>query len=260
MDSENETFADPALVHEINFVGEHYRSRGPLNVNRPPQGHPLIVQAGSSTRGIRFAAKHAEMVFTIQPFREGMKQYYDELKSVMHKEFGRDPASCKVYFSVQPVVGETEEIARQKAELHNSLVPVQAGMTIFSGHTTYDWSVHDLDLPLTELNTVVPGIQGLVDMYTRVSEGREVRLADVAIRHGIAVGSPQVVGTPTQVADWMEETMDFVGGDGFMFTPTHAPGAIEDFIDMVVPILRQRGLIRSDYVEGGTLRDNVLAF
>lgn len=259
-DKEGGTFAEPKRVQEINFNGEHYRTRGPLNVHRSPQNGPLIVQAGSSVRGISFAAKHAELVFTIQPFRDGMKQYHDELKTAMHKDYGRDPDTCKVMFSFQPVVGETEEIARAKADLHNAMVPLEGGMTIFSGHTTYDWSVHDRDKPLKDLNTKVPGIQGLVDMYTRVADGRNVTLADVARAHGRGVGSPQVVGTPEQIADWMQETMEYVGGDGFMLTPLYLPGSLEDFADLVVPELRRRGLVREDYLAGGTLRDNLLAF
>jgi FMN-dependent oxidoreductase (nitrilotriacetate monooxygenase family) len=258
-DKEKGEFANPAKVSEIHFEGDHYKCRGPLNVHRSPQGVPVIAQAGSSVRGIAFAAKHAELVFTVQPFREGMKLYHDELKSTMER-FGRDPDSCKVMFSFQPVVGETEEIARAKAELHNSLVPLEGGMTIFSGHTSYDWSVHDPGKPLKDLRTDVPGIQGLVDMYTRVAEGRDVTLADVARAHGRGVGSPQVVGTAAQIADWMQETMEFVGGDGFMLSPLYLPGSLEEFIDHVVPELRRRGLVRQDYVPGGTLRDNLLAF
>ncbi|MQA91416.1 MAG: NtaA/DmoA family FMN-dependent monooxygenase [Gemmatimonas sp.] len=257
MDVEGQMFADPSKVHHIDHAGKYFKCRGPLNVDRCPQGRPLIVQAGQSTRGMQFAARHAELVFAIQPFREGMKKYYSKLKNLMGEEAGRDPDSCKVIFSFQPIVGETERVAQEKAEFHNAMVPVEGGMAYLSGHLGYDLSEFGSDASLEGLK--VPGIQGLIDMYLETSEGRAKTLGDVARMHATSVGSPQVVGTPEQIADWMEETMAEVGGDGFMLSPIYVPGAIEDFIDLVMPVLRDRGCVRTEY-DGETLRENLLAF
>lgn len=256
-DAEHDIFADPAKVHEINHDGKYYRCRGPLNVHRCPQGKPLIVQAGQSSRGIRFAAQHADMVFTIQPFLSGMKTYYDTLKTRMVDEFGRDASTCKIMFDFQPVVGETDRVAEEKAELHNQLHTVEAGMTILSGHLGYDLSQENPNGSVAELK--VPGIQGLIDIY-KGDDSKELTLSDIALLHARSVSGPQVVGSAKTIADWMESTMESVGGDGFMLSPIYLPGALEDFVDLVVPELQRRGLVRDAYIPGGTLRENLFAF
>lgn len=256
MDAERNMFADPDKVHPINFEGRWFKVAGPLNINRSPQGKPLIVQAGQSGRGQEFAARHAEAVFSIQWEVAGMKRYYDSLKEKMRK-YGRDPDSLKVFFGVQPIVGETEEIAQAKVALHNSMVNVEAGLTILSGHLGYDLSREDLNATVEGLT--VPGIQGLVDMYTHSSSGQLQTLGDIAKAHARGVSVPQVVGTGEQIADWMESTMDAVGGDGFLLSPVYVPGSIEEFVELVVPELQRRCAVRTEYIDG-TLRDNLLAF
>jgi FMN-dependent oxidoreductase (nitrilotriacetate monooxygenase family) len=259
-DAENDVFADPKKVHAINFEGRYYRSAGPLNVNRSPQGRPVIAQAGTSERGLDFGAKHGEVLFSLQPFPEGMKWYRDELRERAATKFGRDPDTLKVYYGFQPFVGETEEIARQKADRHNALISPEAGLAMLSGHMGYDLSQHPLDEPIERFAELeVPGSQGTIDMYTRISNDSIETLADIGRMHGRSVGAPQVVGTAEQIADWMQETMEFVGGDGFMLSPAYLPGSVEEFVDLVVPVLQDRGLVRSEYVPGG-LRDNVMAF
>lgn len=256
MDTERDMFADPTKVHPINFQGRWFSVTGPLNVNRSPQGYPLIVQAGQSERGQEFAAKHAEAVFSIQWEVGGMKRYYDSLKEKMMR-YGRNPATLKVFFGVQPIVGETEEIARAKAALHNAEVSVEAGLTILSGHLGYDLSQEDLSATVEGLT--VPGVQGLVEIYKHNASGPLKTLGDIAKAHARSVSVPQVVGTGEQIADWMEATMATVGGDGFLLSPVYVPGSTEEFVELVVPELQRRGLVREDYVDG-TLRDNVLAF
>jgi alkanesulfonate monooxygenase SsuD/methylene tetrahydromethanopterin reductase-like flavin-dependent oxidoreductase (luciferase family) len=243
-------------VHPINFAGKWFKVAGPLNINRSPQGKPLIVQAGQSGRGQEFAARHAEAVFSIQWEVAGMKRYYDSLKGKMVK-YGRNPDSLKVFFEVQPIVGETEEIAEAKAAVHNSMVNVEAGLIILSGHLGYDLSREDLNATVEGLT--VPGIQGLVDMYTHSSSGQLQTLGDIAKAHARGVGVPQIVGTAPQIADWMESAMAAVGGDGFLLSPAYVPGSIEEFVELVIPELQRRGLVRTEYLDG-TLRDNLLAF
>lgn len=256
MDVEGDMFADPAKVHAIDFEGEWYKVAGPLNVDRSPQGKPVIVQAGQSSRGQDFAARHAEAVFSIQYEVDGMKRYYDSLKGKMIK-LGRDPDSLKVFYGVQPIVGETEEIAQAKAELHNSMLNPEAGMAILSGHLGYDLSKEDINATVDGLE--VPGIQGLVDMYTQTTSGTKKTLGDIAKAHAQGVSVPQIVGTPEQIADWMQQAMDRVGGDGFLLSPVYLPGSVDEFVELVVPELQRRGLVREEYIDG-TLRDNLLAF
>jgi alkanesulfonate monooxygenase SsuD/methylene tetrahydromethanopterin reductase-like flavin-dependent oxidoreductase (luciferase family) len=137
------------------------------------------------------------------------------------------------------------------------MVNVEAGLTILSGHLGYDLSREDLNATVEGLT--VPGIQGLVDMYTRSSSGQLPTLGDIAKAHARGVSVPQIVGTAAQIADWMETTMAAVGGDGFLLSPVYVPGSIEEFVELAVPELQRRGAVRTEYLDG-TLRDNLLAF
>jgi alkanesulfonate monooxygenase SsuD/methylene tetrahydromethanopterin reductase-like flavin-dependent oxidoreductase (luciferase family) len=209
MDVAGDRFADPAKVHAIDFAGKWYKVAGPLNVNRSPQGKPLIVQAGQSARGKAFAARHAEAVFSIQHEVAGMKRYFDSLKGQL-AAFGRAPDDLKIFFGLQPIVGETEEIAAAKAALHNAMLNPEAGLTILSGHLGYDLAKVALDEPIDGLK--VPGIQGLFDMYASSTGATKLTLRDIAKAHARGVSVPQIVGTPARIADWMADTMTAVGG------------------------------------------------
>jgi long-chain alkane monooxygenase len=263
MDAARDMFADPAKVHAIDFEGRWYRCRGPLNIHRSPQVRPLIVQAGSSDRGREFAARHAEMIFTIQPGIDAMKSYYDDVKSRMMRG-GRDPDTCKIMYGLQTFVGETEAIAREKAEFHNAMATPEAGLVWMSGTAGYDFSgrIHNLDDPAEVLSGVqAQGIRGARERRLLPADGHggaPPRVRDVGLRSARGAFL-QVVGTGEQVADWMETAIDTVGGDGFFLSPAYIPGSIEEFAGLVVPILQRRGLVRTEYING-TLRDNLLAF
>jgi FMN-dependent oxidoreductase (nitrilotriacetate monooxygenase family) len=252
MDRERGVFADPANVHRIEHAGRFFKSRGPLNVTRSPQNGPAIIQAGASAKGRAFAARYAEAIFAVQPFAEGAAGYYADVKGQM-EDLGRNPDHCKILFGIQPIVGRTEQEAREKQEFHNSLVPVEAGLTILSGHLDYDFSRVNLD----DVMEYSPGfsLQGLSKMYGKVA-GRKLTLREVAQMHGQSVSLPQIVGAPEQVADQLEAFLDTAGGDGFMLSPIYTPGAIEEFVDLVVPVLQKRGRFRKDYV-GSTQRDHL---
>lgn len=252
MDQERGIFADPAKVRRIDHAGQFFRCRGPLNVARSPQNGPAIIQAGASERGRTFAAKHADAVFAVQPFVEGASALYSDIKSRV-ENLGRNPDDCKIFFSVQPFVAETEQEAREKQELHNTLVPPEAGLAILSGHLGYDFSRLGLDDVVEHYE--VPGSQGIVDMYTKVA-GKKVTVREIAQMHGRAVGGLQMVGNPEQVADQLEAYFQQAGGDGFMIVAGDRPGTLRDFVELVVPVLQRRGLFRKDYT-GTTLRDHL---
>jgi len=255
MDKENAIFADPAKVHRVNFEGEFFKSRGPLNVVRSPQNGPAIIQAGTSPKGRDFAAKYSDAIFAIQPRAEDAGEYLRSIKDRM-REIGRDPNACKILFGMQPIIGETEADATARQREHNDLVTVEGGKAILSAHMDFDLSQFADDTILLERNE--PELQRMRTRY-RDKDGRPMTLAEVARRHGQSVSLPQFVGTPKSVADQMEEFIRTAGGDGFMLTAIHSPGAIEDFVDEVVPILRARGLVRGEYT-GRTLRDHLTQF
>lgn len=250
-DAATPQFSDPEKVRRIEHQGHFFRSRGPLNVTRSPQNGPAILQAGVSEKGRDFAAKHADGIFAIQPNPTNAKAYYDSIKSRM-VELGRPPEHCKLLFGMQPIIGATESEARERQAEHNELVPAEGGLTIMSAHLDTDMSKFDLDKPLS----AYPDERKLDRMRSRAvrDDGTEMTIREAARKHGESVSLPQFVGTPTQVADEMESYFDAVGGDGFMISAISCPGAIERFVDDVVPELQRRGRFRTAY-QGKTLRD-----
>jgi len=252
MDRANAIFADPAKVHRIEHEGKWFRSRGPLNVTRSPQNGPAILQAGTSPQGRDFAAHYADAVFAIQPNLAGAKELYDDLKSRVVNA-GRPPNACRMLCGMQPIVAPTRAEAEDKQAEHNSLVPLEGGLAILSSHLDFDLSTLPLDTIMA--HRTEPKLQRFQTRY-RTLTGELLTLRQVAQNHGQSVGLPQMVGTPADIADQMEAYMEEVGGDGFMLTPIHSPGAIEDFVDLVVPELQRRGRLRRDYT-GTTLRDHL---
>ncbi|MBT6275561.1 MAG: LLM class flavin-dependent oxidoreductase, partial [Chromatiales bacterium] len=250
MDQENAQFVDPSKVRRIEHVGEFFKSRGPLNVTRSPQNGPAILQAGTSPKGKDFAAKYADGIFAIQPRAENAAEYFADVKGRMD-DHGRDPRHCRILFGAQPIIGRSEAHAREKAEEHNSLVPIDGGLSILSAHLDFDLS----SVPLDALMTERPEPE-LKRMHTRFLKpnGDSMTLREVAQRHGEGVGLPQFVGTVKSVTDQLEAFMDTVGGDGFMLSPIYSPGAIEEFVDLIVPELQRRGLYRTEY-KGRTQRE-----
>jgi FMN-dependent oxidoreductase (nitrilotriacetate monooxygenase family) len=250
MDQEGAVFADASKVHRIEHEGKHFRSRGPLNVVPSPQNGPAIMQAGTSPKGQDFAAKYADALFAIQPRPEDAKAYRDSIHAHM-ADFGRDPAHCAILFGAQPIIGESEAHAQELQEEHNALVPLEAGKTILSAHLDYDLSGIPDDALMAERNE--PELHRMRTRFFK-PDGSSMTLAEAAARHGQSVGLPQFVGTALSVADQMEVFIDHAGGDGFMLSPIHSPGAIEQFVDEIVPEFQRRGRYRTEYV-GTTQRD-----
>lgn len=253
LDKENGIFADPSKVKYVHHVGKWLKSRGPLTVPRSPQGRPVIIQAGSSDKGREFAAKWAEAIFEISVNSTQMKSYYQDVKSRMAK-YGRNPEECKILPAVMPFIGETETIAREKQSFHNELVHPLVGVLTLSNHLGTDLSQHSLDEPIQKVE--VQGSRGLFAQALKLSEEEGLTLQDVGKAYGRGVLVPQIVGTPTQVADELEAMFLEEAGDGFVISPAYLPGAFEEFVELVVPELQRRGLFRKEY-RGKTLREHL---
>lgn len=253
IDKEAGLFADPSKIRHVNHAGKWFKSRGPLSTPRSPQGRPVIIQAGSSSRGKEFAARWAEAVFVIDPTSEGRKNYYDDLKTRVAR-YGRRPDEIKVLPSLIPFVGETESIAREKQAYHNALADPLDGLICLSGHLDHDLSIYPLDEPVRNLD--VPGIRGQLDLAYRLSEQQQLTLRDIGKLYAQGVLLPQVVGTAAQVADELEAWFDNSECDGFVISPAYLPGTFEEFVSLVVPELQRRGLHRKEYT-GRTLRDRL---
>ena len=250
MDHENGIFADPEKVNRIEYTGKFFKSRGPLNVTRSPQNGPAIFQAGTSPKGQDFAVKYADAIFAIQPRPEDAANYFNSIKSQM-TDIGRDPDACKILFGMQPIIGSSESEAREKQEEHNALVPLEGGMAILSAHLDFDLSKIPADALMSERNE--PELYRMRTRFHKI-DGTPMTVAETAARHGQSVSLPQFVGTPQGIADQMEAFINVAGGDGFMLTAIHSPGAIEEFVDLVVPELQKRGIYRKEY-KGNTQRE-----
>jgi FMN-dependent oxidoreductase (nitrilotriacetate monooxygenase family) len=256
MDQESGEFADPSKVHEINHRGKWFNVRGPLTVPRTPQGHPAILQAGSSGKGREFAAEWADMIFTADPGLQVAQQHYRDQKERVAAA-GRDPDTVKLLPMAYAVVGETETIAREKERLFlDAYVHPVASLALLSEVLNYDFAKHDLDDPVTDaMMEASSGIRGLAEGVRRHLD-RDITVRDLAAHRATLLQGPRFVGTPKQVADAMQEWFETRGCDGFVLAATHLPGAFEEFVRMVVPILQERGLFRREY-EGKTLRDHL---
>jgi alkanesulfonate monooxygenase len=246
-------YFDPAKLHVLDHKGEHYSVRGPLNIARPVQGWPVIVQAGASDSGRQLAAETAEAVFTAQANLEMGRAFYADVKARMRK-LGRNPDHMKIMPGCFVVVGDTVEEARKKRAHLDSLVDYANGIASLSIALGHDASKFDPDAPLPEVpdtNASKSGRERTIALATR--EGLNVR--QLAQRLGGYAGLA-MVGTPQTIADEMQEWLEKEGSDGFTIMFPYLPGGLEDFCQRVVPELQRRGLFRRDY-EGATLRENL---
>jgi alkanesulfonate monooxygenase len=236
----------------LDHKGKYFSVRGPLNVARPPQGRPVIVQAGASPQGQEMAAAGAEVVYTLQHAIGPAQAYYASVKSYLPK-FGRSQNALTIMPGLVPIVGRTEQEARNKFDRLQELIDPLVGLARIAP-AMGDLTAYPLDGP-------VPDASHDAEMRSGAEQLRErARLENLTIRElylAVAGGSGfRVIGTPAQIADKMEEWFVNRAADGFNVTPTHLPGGIDDFVELVVPELQRRDLFRREY-EGATLRENL---
>ena len=254
-DKQTGIYADPALVHEVNHQGQYYRCRGRHFCLPSPQGRPVMWQAGSSSRGRDFAAKHAEAIFAVHPTVERMRQYTDDLNERMFTKFNREPGSVKLIFGIQPIVGQTRSEALEKQAIIRTLVPQRGAMALISGHFGLDFSKYAPDFVIQDIE--IFGIQGMYELIIHSRGGGAVTVAEAAELYGLQFSMPQLVGTASDIVDQMEVFLDEGGADGFMLLATYTPGCFEEFVDQVVPEMQRRGRYRTEY-RGSTLREHLL--
>jgi long-chain alkane monooxygenase len=254
------TYADFRKVKPIHFEGKFFRCRGPLNTVRSPQGRPTLVQAGGSPSGRNFAAKHADSVVCVTQGSANMRAYREDIRARAAAQ-GRNPDDIKVLFLVAPVLAETEEEARAKHR-RVSCDPnfVEQNLALISAITDIDFARYSLDAPLPE-RLVTNGEQGSLDNFQQWGSNKSLRQLVLDASGGI-VACVELVGTPESVADRMRQTMQEVGGDGFLLTtPSLSVNRrqITEVVDGLVPALQRRGLVRTEYTHA-TLRENLRAF
>jgi FMN-dependent oxidoreductase (nitrilotriacetate monooxygenase family) len=253
-DVESGIFLDPERMHRLDHKGEHLSVRGPLNIARPVQGWPVIVQAGASDAGKQLAAETAEAVFTAQSDKEAGRAYYRDVKGRM-RAVGRDPAHMKILPACFVVVGDTVAEAKAKRARLDSLVHDANAVGSLSIALGLDASKLDPDAPLPDdlpdTNQSKSGRERAIRLARR--EGLTVR--ELAQRLGGYAGLA-MVGTPATIADEMAAWLDAEASDGFTIMFPYLPGGLDDFCSKVVPELQRRGMFRTEY-EGATLRESL---
>ena len=248
-------YFDPAKFHVLDHSGRHFRVRGALNIARPPQGYPVTIQAGASDIGRDFAAELAEVVFgTATDLAEGVA-FYADLKGRMAK-FGRDPADMKILPGLSVVVGRTRDEARDKHEAMKGLMHPTVGRFFLGNDLEVDLSSLPLDEPIPP--HLIPAEarfhKAYFDQIVATIRERNPTLRELFMSY--ERGKSTMLGSPTDIADTMQEWMEAGAADGFMVTFNQLPGDITAFVDLVVPELQRRGLYRTEY-EPGQLRDRL---
>lgn len=249
-------FLDPDKMHTLNHKGEWFKVKGPLNVPRSPQGWPVIVQAGGSEDMINVAAKYGEVIFCAPLNMEQSVKFYADIKSHL-AEHGRTPDDMKIMPGLSPIVGRTMEEADEKQRFMDSLThPVVAREILSLILGGVDLSGYDMDGPMPEFAPTKTSGQSIINHVMEIARKGNLTLRQTAQVVAGARGKFVVKGTPEHVADVMEDWFRNMACDGFNIMPPYLPGALDDFVELVIPELQRRGLFRTEY-EGRTLRENL---
>ncbi|QAY66988.1 LLM class flavin-dependent oxidoreductase [Paenibacillus protaetiae] len=257
-DKESGVFFDRSKLHRLQHKGEFFSVEGPLNIARSPQGRPVLVQAGVSDSGQELSSRVGEVIFSIKYDFDDAKAYYDAFKNKVAAA-GRNPEQVYILQGISPIIGSTDEEAREKRNQLESLIPEETGIGFLSDyfHGFADLSGFSLDdrakdagldrLPMTKtdylkhqpiISRINPTLREVYSLLTGSFSG------------------DHLVGTPEKIADTLEHWFRHRAADGFMLMAPSLPDGLEDFVDHVVPILQKRGLFRTEY-EGTTLREHL---
>ncbi len=249
------TFLDRDKIRELNHKGRFFSVKGPLNIARPPQGHPVIIQAGGSPPGQELSARTADLVFSVvQNDPAGAKAAYDGLKARVVKH-GRDPAHVPILPGVMPIIGETDAQAKEQLDRLQSWLSSTNALTLVSQRLGHDISGYPLDGPVPDLPQTQRG-QAFSKVLLDMARREKMTLRDLYNVTAAARGHWVIYGSPKRIADILEEWFTAGRADGFVVMPAYFPGAFDDFVDLVVPELQRRGLFRTEYA-GSTLREHL---
>jgi FMN-dependent oxidoreductase (nitrilotriacetate monooxygenase family) len=250
-------FADDAKIHAIEHVGKFFRVRGPFSAPRTPQGRPVYIQAGSSDDGRSFAARYAEAIFTAHQTIDSARTFYADIKA-QAKALGRNPAHIKILPGISPFIGSTEAEAQAlEAEFHDLVQPAFS-LVQLRQMLGIDLTGYDLDGPFPRhlIDTNGPkGVASRFKLVVDIVDREKPTIRQLIHKLAGARGHWVTAGTPEQIADRIETWFTSGAADGFNVMPPWLPGGFDVFAAEVVPILRKRGLFRSDYT-GTTLRDH----
>jgi FMN-dependent oxidoreductase (nitrilotriacetate monooxygenase family) len=250
-------FIDPRKVHRLNFKGEHFSVSGPLNIARPPQGQIPLLTAGESERSQEFGAKYADIRFGTTPHIDSAKTYYAAIKSRLAK-YGRSAEDQQLVTGIAVYVGHTAREAHDKYREIQNLTVTNYDLTTLSGALGVDLKRYTLDTPVADIEELAnPPVEAArIVQQARSSFGTDkVTVRDVFLYFRRSGGGAEVVGDAKKVADVFQQWFEERAADGFILFPPYLPGTAELFVELVVPELQRRGLLRTEY-EGRTFRDH----
>lgn len=245
----------PERLHTVDHQGDFFHVRGPLTVSRAPQGHPLLVQAGSSAQGIALGARYGEVIYTAQTTLSDAKAFYDLIKGLA-QEAGRQADALRILPGLFPVVAASRSEAQEKFEQLQSLLHPEVGLAQLEHHLGgVSLAGHDIDGPLPELP---PGKEftSRAALLIKIARRDNLTIRQLYQQVGVARGHPLLVGSPSDIADFMVSWFEAGAADGFNIMPGWLPGGLDDFVSLVVPELQKRGVYRTAY-QGNTLRERM---
>lgn len=256
-DRDSGTFIDPEHIRPINHQGKHFSVAGPLNVPRPPQGQPVLFQAGSSESGRDFAARCAEAIYSVAWDKESALEFAADMKMRLNHA-GRGGTGVPILPGLVTYIGATQAQALEKKRALDAYLDIDAAIAQLGVFTGQDYRSHGLDervapLPPAEL---FPGPQGRYLTVQRIIETKQPTLRELLGFLAAGGGHATMIGTPTEVADEIQEWFESGACDGFNLMCPAYPQSLTDFVELVVPILQERGLFRTAY-PGSTLRETL---
>lgn len=251
-DAQNNQYFDKEKMHELNYKGDYFQVKGPLNIDRSEQGQPIIFQAGASKKGSGFAAKYADAVFTNGGTLEQAQNAYKDLKQKA-VDAGRSADDIKIFPVLSPIIGDTEEEVQQKYQEIQSLVTIEEALAYLGRYFDHhDFSQYDLDAPFPELGDVGKNsFQSTTDEIKRRAEEDNLTLREVALEE--TTRKTPFMGTPEKIANKIIEWADGKAADGFVLAPYVLGDLYDDFLNKVIPILVDKGYYDTSY-ENDTLR------
>ena len=253
-DRESGIYFDKDKLHILDHDGVYFRTRGPINVPPSPQGEPVMVQAGASDDGRELAAETAEVIFGAQQTLEGAQEFYADVKHRL-LAYGRKPDNLKVMPGLLVCVGETHDEAERKYEMLQDLIDPVTGLQLLSKRLDFDLSGFPINGPLPDIpRNKISSTR--VDLFVEIAHRENLTIRDLYRRVAGARGHYEIIGTPAEIVDMMEQWVSEGACDGFNIMPPVFPASLREFVDLVVPELQRRGLYRTAY-SGTTLRENL---
>lgn len=248
-------FFDLNKLHPLNHQGKHFSVTGPLNVTPSPQGHPIVVQAGSSERGKNLAARSADVIFTAQPDFASAQTFYKDVKQRL-AQFGRAEHELSVLPGLYVLVAKTEAEAQAKQQILDQLIDEDVGLGLLGRMLgNFDLSGVDVEQPLPDLELTQTGQQSRQQLFTKLSQEQGLSVKQLYQRVASGRGHFRLIGTPEYIADQIEYWFQHGAADGFNIMPALLSNGVNDFVELVIPILQARNLFRTEY-SGHTLRSH----